>query len=371
MKASWRLGTLRGIPIGLHWSMVLVFALLTLSLATAFFPGTNPDLPPAAAWLMAVITSLFFFASILLHELGHASVAQRNGMPVNSITLFIFGGVAQIGDRPKTSGIEFRVAAAGPLVSFALALLFGLVWLVGRDVDWLAAPSAWLARLNFILGLFNLLPGFPLDGGRILRAVVWGATGNERRAAQVAMVSGQVVAFGLMGIGALMAFNGNFANGAWLVFLGWFLQNAAAAETTGTTLETALRHARVSQAMGPKEPEVPSRLKLRQLIDDYILATGHRHFLVVDGDLPRGIVTLRDVTGVARDRWDWTSVADVMTPWNRLQWVTPDTELLATLRLMDDAQVGQVPVMEGGQPCGLLTREEILRYVRLRMELGS
>lgn len=371
MKANWQLGTIRGIPVGLHWSMVLVFALLTLSLATAFFPGTNPDLPPAADWVMAVITSLLFFGSILLHELGHATVAQRNGMPVNSITLFIFGGVAQIGERPKTSGIEFRVAVAGPLVSFALAAAFGLIWLVGRDVSWLAAPSAWLARLNLVLGLFNLLPGFPLDGGRILRALVWGATGNERRAAQVALISGQIVAFVMMGVGALIAFGGDFANGVWLIFLGWFLQNAAATEATGSTLETTLRHASVAQAMGPKEPEVPSRLKLRQLIDDHILPMGHRHFLVVDGDVPRGIVTLRDVTRVPQDRWDWTSVADVMTPWARLRWVTPETELLAALRLMDDAQVAQVPVMDGGQPCGLLTREEVLRYVRLRTELGA
>lgn len=371
MTASWHLGTIRGIPVRLHWSMALVFALLTLSLATAFVPATSPNLPVAAPWIMAVIASTLFLVSILLHELGHSWEAQRNGIPVRGITLFIFGGVAQIGGRSKSANVELRVAVAGPIVSFALAALFGLVWLLARDATYLAAPSAWLAQLNLMLALFNLLPGFPLDGGRILQALVWQVTGNERRAAQVALVSGQMVAFGLMGLGALMVFGGNFANGVWLIFLGWFLQNAAITEATGTALDMALRGVTVRQAMGPKEPHVPSRLKVRQLIDDYVLPTGHRYFLVVDGDVPRGVVTLSDAAKVPRERWDWTSVGDVMTPWARLTWVTPDTELLTALRLMDDAQVGHLPVMDDQQLCGVLTREEVLHYVRLRMALGG
>lgn len=371
MEASWKIGTIRGIPIGLHWSMALVFTLLTLSLATAFFPATHPNLPEAGYWLMAVVSAVLFFSSILLHELGHSWVAQRNGIPVTGITLFVFGGVAQIGGRAKSAGIEFRIAAAGPIVSFALAAIFGLVWLVARDLPYLGAPSGWLARLNFVLALFNLLPGFPLDGGRILRAAVWHFTSNERRAAQVAMISGQLLAFGLMGFGALMVLGGSFANGVWLIFIGWFLQNAAVTEATGSTLEATLRGVVVAQAMGPKEPQIPSRLKVRQLIDDYVLPTGHRYFLVVDGDIPRGVVTLRDVAKVPRDRWDWTSVAEVMIPWARLTWVTPETELLAALQLMDDSRVSQLPVVRDGQPCGLLTREEVLHYLRLRMELQS
>lgn len=369
MGANWQIGTIRGIPIGLHWSMALVFGLLTLSLATAFFPDTYPDLSVTAYWLMAVIAAVLFFTSILLHELGHSWEAQRNGIPVSGITLFVFGGVAQISGHPKTAAVEFRIAAAGPVVSFALAAIFGLIWLVSGDIAYLAAPSGWLARLNLVLALFNLLPGFPLDGGRILRAAVWQFTRNERRAAQVAMVSGQLVAFGLMGLGAFMVFGGNFAGGVWLIFIGWFLQNAAATEATGATLEAALRGVTVDQAMGPKEPQVPSRLKLRQLIDEHVLPTGHRYFLVVDGDIPRGVVTLRDVTKVPRDRWDWTSVTEVMIPWSRLTYVTPKTELLTALQLMDDSRVSHLPVVHDNQPCGLLTREEVLHYVRLRMEL--
>ena len=369
MTASWRLMTIRGIPIGLHWSMSIVFALLTISLATAYFPATSDDLPTAVAWVMALVTSALFFASILLHELGHAFVALRNGLPVNGITLFIFGGVAQIAARAKSAGVDLRVAGAGPLVSFALAGLFGAIWLLTRDVDYLAAPSLWLARLNLILGLFNLLPGFPLDGGRILRALVWHWTGSEQRAAQVALISGQIVAFGMMGFGALLVLNGNFANGIWLIFIGWFLQNAAMSEATGSTVETVLRGVTVGQAMGPAESRVPGRMMVRQLVDDYVLPSGERHFIVEDGDVPRGIVTLRDVTAIEQDRWDWTPVRDVMKPWGSLTCVTPGTELLDALRTMDDQQVRQLPVVEDDHALGLLTREEVLHYIRLRMEL--
>ena len=166
-----------------------------------------------------------------------------------------------------------------------------------------------------------------------------------------------------------MVFGGDFASGVWLIFIGWFLQNAAATEATGATLEAALRGVTVDQAMGPKEPQIPSRIKLRQLIDEHVLPTGHRYFLVVDGDVPRGVVTLRDVTKVPRDRWDWTSVTEVMIPWSRLTYVTPKTELLTALQLMDDSRVSHLPVVADDQPCGLLTREEVLHYVRLRMEL--
>ncbi len=370
MTASWQVGTIRGIAVGLHWSMALVFALLTVSLATNFFPNTHPGLSVVASWVMAVIASVLFFASILLHELGHSWEAQRHGIPVRGITLFILGGVAQIADRPKSAGIELRIAAAGPIVSFALAVACGLVWLVARDIVYIAAPAAWLARLNLMLVVFNLLPGFPLDGGRILRALVWQATGDERRSAQVALISGQIVAFGLMGLGALMVFGGNFGDGVWFIFIGWFLQNATVAEATGITFEATLRGVTVGQVMGPEDPQVPSRLKIRQLVDDYILPTGHRYFLVVDGDVPRGVVTLRDVARVPRNRWDWTSVRDMMTPWPRLTVVTPDMELLAALRLMDDAHVSHLPVMEGELLRGLLTREEVLHHVRLRTELG-
>lgn len=370
MTASWRLGTIRGITIGLHWSMALVFALLTMSFATAFFPSTSPGLSTGASWLMAVITSVLFFSSILLHELGHSWEALRHRIPVRSITLFILGGVAQITSRPKSAKVEFRIAIAGPIVSFALAGLFGLIAFGAQGIDFIAAPATWLAWLNLILAVFNLLPGFPLDGGRVLRAVVWHITDDERRAAHVALLGGQIVAFAIMGLGALMVLGGNFGNGVWFILIGWFLQNAAASEAAGSTLESVLKGVTVGEVAELQIPPVPSRLKLRRLIDDYVLPTSRRYFLVVDDDVPRGVVSLSDVAQVSRDRWDWTSVQDVMTPWNRLTTIGPDTELLSAMRLMDDAQVSHLPVVEAGVIHGLLAREDVIRQVRLRTELG-
>jgi Zn-dependent protease/CBS domain-containing protein len=371
MTASWRLLKIRGIEIGLHWSMVIVFGLLTVSLANAYFPATSPGLSETAAWSMAVVASVLFFTSILLHELGHSFVALHYGLPVDRITLFIFGGIAQISGRAKSADVELKVAAAGPAVSFALSGAFALIWLAARGTDVIAAPAQWLATLNLILAFFNLLPGFPLDGGRILRALVWKSTGNERRAARVAMVSGQFLAFALMGLGALLMFTGNFANGLWLIFIGWFLQNAAVSESTGTSVELALRGVEVRQAMGPAESQVQGRLMIRQLVNEYVLPEGERHFIVVDGDTPRGIITLRDITSIPQDRWDWTPIREVMKPWNQLTCVSPDMELIEALKIMDEEKVRQLPVMENDEPLGLLTREEILHYVRLRMEIDE
>lgn len=372
MGAGIRLGRIWGIPIGLHWSLLLVFVLLTWSLADGFLPDRYPQLEFAARWIIAGITSVFFFASILLHELGHAWVAQRNNIPVNRITLFIFGGAAEIDRQAKTPGAEFRIAVGGPVVSLILAAVFGGLAYVTRDSVYLGAPLFWLAQINLMLLLFNLVPGYPLDGGRMLRAAVWQFSGSERRASTVAMISGQVVAFGLMALGGLLIVNGNFINGIWLIFIGWFLQNATVAEQSTSTVQRQLAGTTVSQAMSmTTEPSVPSRLKIRQLIDDYALPHGHRFFLVMDDEVPRGLVTLRGLSQVPRERWDWASVTEVMIPWSELTKVTPETDLLEAMKLMDDKQIAQVPVVQGDRVVGLLTREEIIHFMRLQMELTA
>lgn len=371
MSGGWQLGTFRGIPIALHWSMALIFGLLTISLATSFFPMTHDDLPETTYWIMAIISAVLFFTSILLHELGHSLVAIRHGIPVNGITLFIFGGVAQIGGRPKSAIVELKIAAAGPVVSFALGGLFLLIAAVTDGIAWISAPATWLGTLNLILAVFNLLPGFPLDGGRIVRALVWKFSGSEDRAAQFALLSGQFLAFGMMGVGAFMAFTGNVGNGLWLIILGWFLQNAATGEAQGSRIEIVLRGVPVRQAMGTRESIIPSWMKLSQLVEEYVLDRGESYFLVMDENTPRGVVTLADLGKVPRERLPWESVANIMTPWQQLQVVSPETPLIKALELMDDSRVSALPVMDGNRPCGLLTREEVLHYIRLRMSMRN
>ncbi len=379
MNASVRLGTIFGIPIGFHWSLSIVFVLLVSSLGGSYFPGGYPDLSERAVWTLAVITGLLFFVSILLHELGHAVVAQREGIPVSSITLFVFGGLASIAQRSPTARTELRIAAGGPVVSLVLAGVFWALSLVFSSIDAIQAPCSWLAVINLSLLLFNLIPGFPLDGGRILRALIWQYTGDERRASQIALFTGQIGAFGLMGLGGIIILNGNFASGIWFIVIGWFLQNAAVTETAGGNLERMLEGVRVEQVMRRDWPRVPIRLKVRQLVDDYVLgqgAPGQRAFMVDDDaiDPPRGLVTLAEVALIPQDRWDWTGLADIMVPWPRVIKVGPAEPLLNALRTMDDHGINQMPVVTGDDGLtvvGLLTREQVLRYLRLQAELGQ
>lgn len=379
MNASVRLGTIFGIPIGFHWSLSIVFVLLVSSLGGSYFPDGYPNLGEGAVWALAVITGLLFFVSILLHELGHALVAKREGIPVSSITLFIFGGLASIGQRSPTARTELRIAVGGPVVSLILAAVFWAISLVFRSNDYLQAPSSWLAVINLSLLLFNLIPGFPLDGGRILRALIWHYTGDERRASRIALFTGQIGAFGLMGLGGIIILNGNFATGIWLIVIGWFLQNAAVTEIAGGNLERMLEGVRVEHVMRRDWPRVPIRLKVRQLVDDYVLgpgAPGQRAFMVDDDaiDPPRGLVTLTEVANVPQERWDWTGLTDIMVPWSRVVKVSPTEPLLDALRTMDDHGINQMPVVTGADGLtvvGLLTREQVLRYLRLQAELGQ
>ncbi|MCS6806187.1 MAG: site-2 protease family protein [Acidobacteriota bacterium] len=370
MTASLHLGRIWGIPIGLHWSWFLIFGLVTWSLALGFFPREHPGLPPPAYWVLGAITSVLFFASVLIHELGHTYFALRDGLPVRAITLFLFGGVAQLGQEPRTPASEFRISIAGPLTSLALAGLFALLYQLDQAIVYLAAPSLWLARINFILAVFNMIPGFPLDGGRVLRAILWHFTGSLQRATQIASFSGQVIAFGFIGWGMFTMFRGGLFEGLWLAFIGWFLQNAAAATYAAVNLQQVLRGVRVARVMAPGYPQVSGQTLLDQLVEDHVMGSGQRYFFVAEAGRPRGMVTLREVTRVPRAQWSQTSAEQVMVPWDRLTRITPNMELQTALQTMDDANVAQVPVVEDDQIVGVLSREHVLHYIRTRAELG-
>lgn len=370
MDASVKLGHIWGIPIGLHSSWFLIFIFLTWSLATGYFPQEYPALGGLSHWGLGLVTSLLFFASVLAHELGHAWVALRNGIPVKRITLFIFGGVAQIAQEPKSPGAEFRVAIAGPLVSLALAVIFAGTWLVDQAVPFLAAPSEYLMRINAMLALFNLVPGFPLDGGRMLRAVVWKLNGSFTRATRVAAFAGQLVAFGFIAWGVFTIFQGQFLNGLWLAFIGWFLQNAAASSYAQVNLQSSLAGVKVSQVMARDCARVPSLVPLSQLVDERVLTGGGRCFFVADNGRLQGMLTLRDIAAVPQPKWRFTTTGQAMRPYSRLAQVGPDTALLSALQTMDNADVAQVPVIQNDELVGVLSRDQVVHYLRTRAELG-
>lgn len=371
MEGGIRLGRIWGIPIGLHVSWFLIFGLVTWSLAAGYFPTEYPGWSAAAYWVVGAITSLLFFGSVLVHELGHSWVARRHGIPIRGITLFVFGGIAQIAREPESPGIELRVAVAGPLTSLALAAGFAAVWLAVHGVAVLAAPAIWLARINLMLGLFNLVPGFPLDGGRVFRALVWARTGSAHRASQAASFLGQLLAFGFIAMGIAMALAGNVLGGMWTVFIGWFLQNAAAASHAQASLRTLLRGVTVGQAMSRDCPTVPSDAALARIVQEEILGAGRRAFVVADAGRVLGLLTVHEVKAVAEERRDAVTAGEVMTPAERVVTVEPGQPLLVALERMDDARVAQLPVLAEGRLVGMLTREQVLHYVRVRAELGT
>jgi Zn-dependent protease len=359
-----------GIPIVVHFSWFLVFGLVTWSLALGYFPPEYPGWAPGTYWLAGAVTSLAFFGSIVVHELGHSLIALRNGITIRRITLFIFGGLAQIEREPGAPGAEFRIAIAGPATSLGLAALFAGAWLLGRRVPLVAAPAIWLARINFMVAVFNLIPGFPLDGGRILRAVVWRWTGSARRATRTASLAGELVAFGLMGVGILRGLGGDVLGGAWMVLIGWFLQNAAAASYAEAGLRELLGAATVAQAMTRQCPRVTSDRTLDRLVHEEVLGAGRRCFVVADNGRLLGLLTLHEIKAVPRERWGRVTAADIMMPVDKLTAVAPEEDLLGALAKMDDARVGQMPVVAGGTLLGMIDREQILHYVRIRSELG-
>jgi len=370
MESSVTLGRVWGIPVGLHLSWFIVFGLITWSLAAGYFPAEYPELTPVAYWFLGAATSVLFFGSVLLHELGHSILAIRNQVPVHSITLFIFGGVARISREPRTPGAEFRIAIAGPLTSLALAAAFFGLWQLDRHIPYLAAPSLWLARINLILAIFNMIPGFPLDGGRVLRSVVWKFTGNYLRSTQIATSAGQLFAFGFIAIGIYTVLRGNFFNGLWLVFIGWFLQNAAVASYAQANLRQLLRGVRVAQVMSTECPRIPGHLSISRVVNDYVLNGGNRCFLVTEGDQLRGMLTLRDISGLQRANWEQTTSEEVMLPWEKLIRVHPAMELIEAFQKMDDHNVAQLPVVEEDRLLGMLSRDQVLHYIRLRGEIG-
>ncbi len=359
-----------GIPISVHASWLLVFALVAASLAAGYFPARHPEWAAPTRWVLGVFTSLAFFASVLVHELGHSRVALRNGLPIRGITLFVFGGVAQIGREPGSPGVEFRIAIAGPLTSLALAALFGGVGALVGNAPIVSVPALWLARINLAVALFNLLPGSPLDGGRVLRAAVWAWTGNFDRANRTAAASGEVLALALIGVGTFRAIGGDVAGGIWLALIGWFLHSAVLAGRAQAALSDLLRGATVGQAMARECPSIAPGLTLERLVHEEVLGAGRRCFVVAESGTLRGLLTLHEVKGVPRDRWDRVTVDEVMQPAQALATVAPEENLLKALEQMDNANVAQLPVVDDGQWLGMLDRERILHYMRVRAELG-
>jgi Zn-dependent protease/CBS domain-containing protein len=365
------LGRIRGIPIGLDYSWFFVFALLTWMLATGYFPGEFRNWPPMLYWLTGALTAATFFASVLLHELGHSMIALRYRIPVRSITLFVFGGVAQIEGEPPSALSEFFIAVAGPIVSLALAGLCSAAKPLAAGIEPLWGLAKYLAYINFALALFNLIPGFPLDGGRVFRAIVWAVTKNLRRSTLIAANVGRFFGFLFIFWGVWQVVAGNIGGGLWIAFIGWFLDSAASTQVQQVMFQSALSGHNVSQAMSPGCTAVPADMTLQQLVDEYLLTGGRRCFFVNRGEDIQGLITLHRIKEVAPPDWANTTVARVMIPLSELKRIAPDAGLWTALQMMDRGGVNQLPVMTDSRVLGMLNREDVIAFLRTVQELNA
>lgn len=372
MTSSFRIGRILGVDIGVHWSWIFIFLIVTWSFATGVFEHYYEDWSAAQRWGGAILVSLVFFLSVLIHELSHAEVSNRLGLPVRSITLFVFGGAANLSKEPERAGDEFKIAIVGPATSMALGVVFALAWAIFYPFnDGLAGISAYMALINVSLAVFNMLPGFPLDGGRVFRSIVWARNGDRLRATRTASRVGEWIAYGIMAIGIINTFFAGLVAGLWFLLIGFFLRNAATASYEQLLIETTLSGIRVDEVMRPDVPRVQPDMTLEEFVHEGILRSNNRSFAVMAAGDFAGLITLTDVRKVPREEWASTSVYRAMTPSNRLQTVAPGQCLTDVLRLMAEHDVNQLPVVRGRDLVGMLDRGDVMRFIQVRRELGE
>ena len=364
MNTSFSLGRVAGIPIGANWTWLIVVALITWSLATTVFPDQNPGLSDATYIAMAVAASILFFTSLLLHELGHAFQARREGMEIEGITLWIFGGVAKFRGMFPSAGAEFRIAVAGPLVSLALGILFiGIAVAIGMS-DAVDGVAAWLGYINVALLAFNLLPALPLDGGRVLRSALWRARGNFAWATRVAAAIGS--GFGVLFIGAGLAafFWVDTISGLWLAFIGWFLLGAASGESRYLAVHQALEGLRVGDLMVREPASVPPDLTIAEFLDRVVWTHRHTTYPVVENERAIGLLPFRCVAEVPRAEWERRTVRDCMLPLERVPQLSEGGSLEDALEDLSGG-VGRGLVLDGGRLVGLLSISDLVRALEM------
>ena len=374
----FKMARIRGIDINIHWSWSIILILFAFQVAVGEIPESVPAGSQLLYWVLGAAGALLLFASVLLHELSHSFVAQARGLKVRDITLFIFGGAANIEEEPKTAGDEFVIAAVGPFTSLVLAAIFAgialvLFPLVSTAGEGAAALFWYMAGINVLLALFNMIPGFPLDGGRVFRAIVWAVNKDFQAATRIAGNVGQLVAYGFIVFGLYQAFfapNLGFG-GLWLALIGWFLLNAAQQTTAGAAVRETLRGVTVANVMQPSPLVAMPHMTIAHLLTQFILPYNLRAIPVSsqEGQVV-GIVTLSDIKDIPQDRWGIVTIADVMTGPDKLKVVRPQESLEHAMQLLGEGEFDQLPVVDqAGLLAGMVTRAGVLRWMQIRDEL--
>jgi Zn-dependent protease/CBS domain-containing protein len=388
---GFRLGRFFGIDLHIDWSWLLIFALVSWSL-NSMFREIHPEWTALAQWGLALLGALLFFISVLAHELAHSIMARARGIPVKNITLFLFGGVSNIQKEPTSPMAELLIAIVGPLTSFLLGGIFLVLGIGGAALGEISMTSStgllpqlgplntmfmWLGSVNILLGIFNLIPGFPLDGGRVLRSILWAITDDVVKATRWASVVGQIIAWLLVLAGVFMLFGiqvpllgGGIANGMWIIFIGWFLQNAAVQNYQKAVVQDILGNVPVEKIMNPDVPVVPADIKVDDLVEKHIMKTDNQAFIVFDEDKMVGLVSIDDVRKLSNEERQNETVRDIMTPSKELVVVAPNENAAEALDRLQNRKIRQLPVVNGNRIVGLLRRKDILRWLELQSQTG-
>ncbi|MBN2385406.1 MAG: site-2 protease family protein [Anaerolineales bacterium] len=389
MKSGFRVGKIWKIEVRIDWSWLLILALISWSLGVSFVEA-HPDWSPVLSWGLAIGSALLFFASLLAHELAHSLVARARGIPVRNITLFLFGGISNIQREPSSPTGEFQLAIVGPITSFVLGLLFlvvGIFSVGGGEVNLLAPAQAvsqispwstaflWLGSVNVLVAFFNLIPGFPLDGGRVLRSLLWAVTEDVSKATRWATRVGQVVAWMFILAGVAMVFNvqvpilgSGLVGGIWLILIGWFLHSAALQSHRQTIVREILEDVPVRKMMRADAPAVPAYISVEKFVDEHLMKTDEQAFLVIDGKNLVGMVTLDDVRKLPSEARSHSQVKEIMIPSEKLIVIAPEEDAAVGLQRMRSQDLRQLPVVHGGQIVGMLRRKDIVRWLQIQVQ---
>ena len=375
LKRNIHLSTILGIPIDLNYSWFIIFFLITWTLAQGYFPNVVPFAPVYVYWTLSAAVALLFFVSLLAHELSHSIVAMNHGLPINGITLFLFGGVAKMDEEPKTPAVEFKMAVAGPLCSMGLSIVFyliGRIFFLLKFPALIVAASDYLSFINLAVGIFNLIPGFPLDGGRILRAALWNLFGDMKKATRIASSFGKGFAYLLMGLGLLYLFYGVVVSGIWLILIGFFLQEAASSSYIQMELKKCLAGTRVRKIMSENVVTVHENTTLLSLVDDYFFKYRFTSFPVLsDEGAIVGLAVIHVVKDVPRELWPNTMVREVMFPIKNNFVISPSADVCDALTQMAGNGVGRLLVIHDKKLAGIISQRDVMRLFEFREDLGE
>jgi Zn-dependent protease len=362
-----------GIPVRIHYTLWLVLVLIAWSLADGYMPAHYPGLGSSTYWTIGIVSAIILFVSVFLHELSHSYIAKNNGLPIAGITLFFFGGVSQMSEEPKDASLEVRMAAAGPLTSFAIAIVLGGLWyliLLSNGPVPAIATLYYAGLLNGVLGAFNLIPAFPLDGGRVLRGSLWARSKNLLQATANATRVSEIISLLMMAVGLFFVVFGDFVNGLWILFLGWFIRSGAETSIRQTRLTESLAGVKVGDIMTRQLLTINPDTTVQQLVSDYFLVHPHGGYPVVSEGKLLGVVTMDSVRAIPREKREYERVSEAMLPYERTVTVSPTTSAVDALQLMAKSGMARLVVMDGDRIAGMLTRGDLMKAMRARQELG-